>query len=451
MKRMYLLLSMAMSVQISLAQWTLSLKDCIARGIENNLSLTHARIETDKGRNTLSQSRARLLPVLTGVFQFTDYLKQPVNVTTGTLLGSDFPDDPTWQTIRSTKYNATAGIQLTLPLYNQTVLAGINVARTVESLKQLSYDKAVEDLTLQISKVYYLAQTAQEQERLLDENIRRMDELCNITEALYTQGVVMEVDLTRVQISRQTLSAQKDQCHTLYEQHLNLLRFLLDMDPKTPFGVEALSQEVRTQTPSGVSLQVPEVRLAERQVELADRQIKATRAGYLPSLSLTGFVGGLGYQEKFHHFFHGKESSQNWFGNSFLTLTLRVPIFEADVRRLKVKELQFEKRQASLRKEQIEKQLGQTYANASLQLKHQLEMHRTQSDSYRQAKDVYQVTEEKYKEGVASMTELLQDEMRLQSAQASCVQAHCQCLMAQLELLKLSGSLHLLAESRENI
>ena len=74
-------------------------------------------------------------------------------------------------------------------------------------------------------------------------------------------------------------------------------------------------------------------------------------------------------------------------------------------------------------------------------LSHNLEVLRTQQDNYSQAESVYEVTEEKYREGVASMTELLQDEMRLREAQAACVQAHCQCNMAQLSLLKLSGNL----------
>lgn len=79
----------------------MSLEEYIRQGIANNLSLANARIDINKSRNGISQNRVRLLPVINGVFQFTDYLKRPVNVTTGTLLGNDFPDDPTWQTIRS--------------------------------------------------------------------------------------------------------------------------------------------------------------------------------------------------------------------------------------------------------------------------------------------------------------------------------------------------------------
>lgn len=75
---------------------TMTLKECIATGIANNLTLDNARIDMDKGKTGVSQNRSRLLPVINGLFQYTDYLKNPVNVTTGTLLGSDFPEDPTW-------------------------------------------------------------------------------------------------------------------------------------------------------------------------------------------------------------------------------------------------------------------------------------------------------------------------------------------------------------------
>ena len=63
-----------------------------------------------------------------------------------------------------------------------------------------------------------------------------MEKLCTIAEELYKGGVVLEVDLTRVQISLKSLAAQHDQCITLHEQQLNLLRFLLDLPPEAAAG-----------------------------------------------------------------------------------------------------------------------------------------------------------------------------------------------------------------------
>lgn len=419
----------------------MTLQECIRTGLTNNLSLANARIGIDKGRTGISQNRSRLLPVINGIFQFTDYLSSPVNVTTGTLLGNDFPENPTWQTIKSMQYNASAGILLSMPLYNQTVLAAIDVAKTMEEMNSLSYEKAAEDLTMQISKVYYMAQASQEQERLANENILRMEELCAITEALYQQGMVMEVDLNRVRINLKNLKTQHDQCHTLHCQQLNMLRFLMDMAPETSLEVTRMDENMEPLSATGVDKELPDLLLPARQKTLAERRVKTVKAGYLPTLSLTGYAGALGYQEKFHHFFHTGAASDNWFGNCYIGLSVKIPLFEANSKRLQIKQYRYDVQQAANSMELMRKQLDENYANAMLQLNHNLEVFRTQSDSRRQAEEVYKVTEEQYKEGVASMTALLQDEMQLRTAQTACVQALCQCRLARLDLLRLSGNL----------
>lgn len=60
---------------------------------------------------------------------------------------------------------------------------------------------------------------------LARENVARMRELCEITEAMYDQGVVLEVDLNRARINLRSLEAQHDGFVTQYARQLNMLRF----------------------------------------------------------------------------------------------------------------------------------------------------------------------------------------------------------------------------------
>ena len=66
----------------------------------------------------------------------------------------------------------------------------------------------------------------------------------------------------------------------------------------------------------------------------------------------------------------------------------------------------------------------------------------TQQSNYNQALSVYNVTEERYKEGVASMTDLLQDEIRMRESQIACIHALCECNLAYVQILKLSDNLN---------
>lgn len=162
------------------------------------------------------------------------------------------------------------------------------------------------------------------------------------------------------------------------------------------------------------------------------------KAGYLPTFSLTWYVGGLGYNEKFYQFTH------HWFGNSYLGVSLRLPIFEANSKHLKIRQYRYEAQQAQDNLDLLKKQIDRSYADAVLQMNRNMEIARTQNECRKQAEEVYQIAEVQYKEGVTSMTALLQNDMQLRTAQSSCIQAVCQCKLAQLDLLRLSGRLEAL-------
>lgn len=415
------------------------LKECIRMGIERNLGLKNARIGIEAGRTTVSQARANLLPQVNGTLQAGDYLKRPINVTTSTLLGADFPDTPTWGKVRSMPLTAQGAIQVGVPLYNATIYAAINAAKVVESLNRTAYEKARLDLAVQIAHVYFMAQATLENRFLLDENIERMDSLCLITEALYHSGVVLEIDYTRVDINRKNLMAQRDQVVMLYGQQMNLLRFLLNLDATEPIDVVRMPQDITKLPIGGLNEQLPELQLAEQKLTLLDKQIRQTRAGYLPSVTLAGQVGYMGFQERFGDFFKGSES--NWFGNAYVGLNVTIPIFDANKRKLQIRQYRHEQEQARNNRLLQYDQLREQYDNAVLQIAQTERMFMTQRENLRQSTDVYGVTEIKYKEGVSSMTELLQDEMRLREAQGNLVSAHYQFNKSQVDLLRLSGNL----------
>lgn len=408
-------------------------------GIERNLGLKNARIGIVSGQTTVSQARANLLPQINGTLQAGDYLKRPVNVTTSTLLGADFPDTPTWGKVRSMPLTAQGAIQLGLPLYNATIYAAIDAAKVVESLNRTAYEKARLELAAQIAQVYFMAQATLENRYLLDENIDRMDSLCQITEALYHSGVVLEIDYTRVDINHKNLVAQRDQVEMLYGQQMNLMRFLLNLDAKEPIDVVRMPQDITKLPIGGLNEQLPELQLIDQKLTLLDKQIRQTRAGYLPSLTLAGQLGYMGFQEKVGDFFKGSES--NWFGNAYVGLSVSIPLFDANKRKLQIRQYRHEQEQTRNNRLLQRAQLQEQYNNAVLQIAQTERMFMTQRENLRQSTDVYGVTEIKYKEGVSSMTELLQDEMRLREAQGNLVSAHYQFNKSQVDLLRLSGNL----------
>lgn len=420
------------------AQDVLTLEECLLLGIENNLSLESSRNEIRKGEHTLSENRAKLLPQINAVAGFNDNFNPPVSVTDGSAYGNPYNVTKTLQ------YNASAGIQLQMPLYNQTVYTAVDIARTMNELNRLSYEKAREDLILQISKMYYLSQNTAEQIALIKENISRLNELSSITQAFYDNGMAMEVDVKRVNINLENQRVQYDNAQSMLTQQLNLLKYVIDYPADKEIALTPVDTENATSVSlTGLDNNQYELQLLQSKQKLAEQQCKMIDQGYIPSLSLTGSWMYSAYTDKAKNWFHSGPSN-HWYNSSGIGLTLRIPIFDGLDKRAKMKKAKIEIENAKLSYENALKNMQTQYLNATNELMNSQRNFRKQKDNYLLAEDVYQVTTDRYREGIASMTEVLQDEMRMSEAQNNYINAHYNYQVTNLSLLKLTGQLETL-------
>ena len=420
------------------AQDVLTLEECLRLGIENNLSLESSRNEIRKGEHTLSENRAKLLPQINAVVGFNDNFNPPVSVTDGSAYGNPYNVTKTLQ------YNASAGIQLQMPLYNQTVYTAVDIARTMNELNHLSYEKAREDLILQISKMYYLSQNTAEQIALIKENISRLNELSSITQAFYDNGMAMEVDVKRVNINLENQRVQYDNAQSMLTQQLNLLKYVIDYPADKEIALTPVDTENTTSVSlTGLDNNQYELQLLQSKQKLAEQQRKMIGQGYIPSLSLTGSWMYSAYTDKAKNWFHSGPSN-HWYNSSGIGLTLRIPIFDGLDKRAKMKKAKIEIENAKLSYENALKNMQTQYLNATNELMNSQRNFRKQKDNYLLAEDVYQVTTDRYREGIASMTEVLQDEMRMSEAQNNYINAHYNYQVTNLSLLKLTGQLETL-------
>lgn len=420
------------------AQEVLTLEECLRLGIENNLSLESSRNEVRKGEHSLSENRAKLLPQINAVAGFNDNFNPPVSVTDGSAYGNPYNVTKTLQ------YNASAGIQLQMPLYNQTVYTAMDITRTMNELNRLSYEKAREDLILQISKMYYLSQNTSEQLTLIKENISRLNELSNITQAFYDNGMAMEVDVKRVNINLENLRVQYDNAQSMLTQQLNLLKYVMDYPADKEIALTPVNTEnITSVSLTGLDNNQYELQLLQSKQKLAEQQRKMIGQGYIPSLSLTGSWMYSAYTDKAKNWFHSGPSN-HWYQSSGIGLTLRIPIFDGLEKRAKMRKAKIEVENTRLSYENALKNMQTQYLNATNELMNSQRNFTKQKNNYLLAEDVYQVTTDRYREGIASMTEVLQDEMRMSEAQNNYINSHYNYQVTNLTLLKLTGQLETL-------
>lgn len=427
---------------------TLTLKRCIEIGIENNLTLQQKQQDIHIAEIGQSENRHKLIPVIQGYANFVHNVERATSVTDGPNLSKLLGVDAPYMVGQGLDFQTTGGFQLSMPLYNQTLYTGIQIADKMKEISEASYEKAKEDLTVEISKLYYLAQTTAKQIELIRSNIGRMESLKSITSAFYDNDMALKVDVQRVDINLENLRTQLTNAEAMYEQQLNLLRYTLNFAPDTPILLSTLKGYIDYDDSyllRGLSPDLYELQLLNMQSEVLQKQKKMINQGYLPTLSLVGATQWTAFTDKFENYFHTHPTNK-WYNHTYWGLQLNVPIFDGLAKRNKSRKVAAQYTQLQTTIADTEKKLQTQYQNSLNDWHNNIRNAERQRENYRLAESVYIVTSDQYKEGVASMSDLLQDEMRMTEAQNGYISALYKYMVSELSLLKLTGQLNRLTE-----
>lgn len=417
------------------AQQTLTLKECLEMGIERNLQLQQKQNQISRSQMAVSERRASLLPQINGYFNLNDNFQPQTNVAYSKAGG-------VFAVSEMMQYNAAGGVQLSMPLYNQSLYTAINVQKLMAELSSMQYDKAREDLIIQIAQLYYLGQMTAEQIRLLDNNVERLTQLRDITAAMSENGMALEVDVQRIDINLKTIKVNRQNSESLLEQQLNTLKYVIDYAPEEQIRLSPIRVDEQPQVVlSGVSELLPELRMLSQQQALQESQIRLIKNGYLPSLSLTGSAGLNTFSDKFSGWLDGSSDHNKWYGNYGLGVSLQIPIFDGFSKKYRIRQAKVDLENARLNLRDTRQNLRKEYLNAVSTLDNNRRNYQEQLENLKLAESVYSVTSDRYREGLAGMTEVLQDEMSIDAAQNTYVSAHYNYRTAALTLLKLTGQL----------
>ena len=328
-----------------------------------------------------------------------------------------------------------------MPLYSQTALTALEISKTLDQLNTLSYSKAKEDLIVQISKMYYLAQNTEEQIGIIKDNIKRLEELRDITQAFHDNDMALSVDVKRVNVNLENLSVQYDNAKAMLMQQYNMLKYVIDYPAEQDIVVEKANvEQIDMAALTGLNENLYELQLLRKQQTLAEQQKKLAKDGYLPTLALTGNWTYTSFTDKMKNWFHSGESN-HWYKSNGIGVSLRIPVFDGFEKRSKIRKAQVDIDNAKLAYENALKGMQTQYANAVNDLANNQRNFAKQRDNYLLAEDIYKVTSDRYREGIASMTEVLQDEMSMSDAQNNYLTAHFNYQVSNLTILKLTGQL----------
>ena len=442
--KIFLLTIMLMGGQWAFAQEKntieLSLQKCVQMAVENNINVKTSRIENEKSNYKKEETRAALLPKINFSGGFTDNIALPTTVLPGEFLGQP---GKTIAVQMGSQYNTNAVLSISQILYNQTALTALKLTQKSAELSSLNVEKASEEIAFEVAKLYALGQTTAEQSKLINQNIKRTERLRDITKIIVENGVGKQVDLDRVNVNLENLYTQQSNTQVAQEQQLNMIRYMLDLPLEQNIVLtDTAAMALLTNEPilqSDFSDHV-NIRLLESQKELNQLNQKLINKGYLPTLSFSGQVAWQGLRKDFSTYFKSGEVNK-WYPMSNFSVNISVPVFDGFEKRSK-------SRQATLDLQKTQEILESTKESFSMNYKNALNNYMNNKDVVRRqklnlalAEKVYKETTLKYREGMAGMSSLLQDEMSMSSAQGGYLTALYNFKEAELKIMSLNGAI----------
>ncbi|AHM60299.1 outer membrane protein [Flammeovirgaceae bacterium 311] len=413
----------------------LTLKEAISYGLKNNEDIAKATYDEEISLNRIQEIRGQGLPQLSATAKLEYFPALPTQILPGILVGQPGSDIP----VQFGKdWNAQGGLQVSQLLFNKSFFVGLQAAKSTQDLYRLRTEMAQEEVVYNISSAYLQILQTREQFTVIDANLERLAQLEKILQLQYDNDLVKKVDVNRLKVSRVNLQNQKQSLTTALEQQQNYLKFFMGM-PLEQEVILSESEGLATNIiPGSMATNVGqkiEYQLLSKQQELTEYQIKNIRAGYYPSLAA---YGSYSYMTQRNQLF-GDEIP--WFKTSVVGVQLNIPLFDGFQKRSQVRMAELEIRKVAQDMQKVEKNMVVETRNAISQLENSLQAIQAQEQNVALAQDVFNTSNQLYKEGISPLTDLLDSEVALREAQTNLNNERLKYQLAQLSYLRAAGEI----------
>jgi outer membrane protein len=424
------------------AQKPVTLQNALEYALSNSEVIKQARIDIDNVAQKVIETKAGALPRIDINSSLTGNILVPQFVLPAAISGGapgEFVAIKAGQT-----WNAMSQVQLSQQIYNKQVFTGLKAAKSSVEFYRLAAQVSEENVMQQVAANFYQVVITKEKIKVVDANIDRVQQLHTMIKGQYDNGLAKKIDLDRVLVNRSNLEVQKLELINSISQQENMLKYYMGMPIETDIvlvnesieNMEIPVAPVINSEPFN-SRSLLSYQVLNKQQELLDFQRKAIMAEAHPTLSL---AANYNYQTQSNTFnlYSGKALN---YDVSAVSLTLKIPVFDGYSRRARARQTDFEIQKGQEEMKKTDNGLRMNYENAQKQTAYSLQAINAQKANRELASEVFESARNNYKNGLASLTDLLDAESELVTAQNSYNEALLNFKVAEIELIKSRGEI----------
>ena len=422
------------------AQEKLSLKQCREMALKYNKEMAAADKQTEAARLLSLSYKANFFPNFTasgtGLYSTAD---GSLGIRGGNLLV--FLPDPVTGELATSGYAYFPGLNLDYkveqPLYmGGKIRAAYKMSLLGKEMAHLNEELTASGVILNTDKAYVQLVKAKEMKKVAEKYHVLLNELFRNVKSAHQHGMKPQNDVLKVQVKlNESELALRKADNALRLAGMNLCHYIgrpltagIDISDEFP----EVEQEWKTQV-ADISAR-PEYGILNKQIAMAEQQVKLNRSELLPRVGVKGS----------YDYFHGLEINDETLmkkGSFSVFLNVSVPLFHFGERMNKVRSAKVKLEQTRLEQENAnEKMLLELMQAANNLDEARLETELSER-SLEQAEENMKVSGKQYEVGLETLSDYLEAQVLWQQAYQTKVDAHFQLYVNYVAYLKAAGQL----------
>jgi outer membrane protein TolC len=396
---------------------TYSLKQAVEYGVQNNIAAKNSKLSETEAKARNHELLSIGLPQINANFDYSYYMIRPTSPAFAKDLAL-FGLPAGTKIYFNLNNNISTGANLSQLVYDTRYFIGIQTFKSLLTLSSQMTALTEQDIRYNIIKGYYEVQAAKEIMRILDSNLVIIQKLLHDTKETYKAGLIEETDVDRLELGESTLKSQINNTRNLYDLGMSALKYNMGLQITDKIAltddIESLRRQIADAAPNSFDPgQRIEAQLLQTSIMLKEYDRKQRKAGYYPAIYAFANFGGGSQVDRVKDFFTkqdlgGGKTASNWFDQSYVGFTIKIPIYDGGQKEASVKQAKIELQKANNDLENFKTQSSLQVEAAKTTFATNLAEEQNAKESMRLNNKIFGKTQIKFKEGVSSSFELIQ-------------------------------------------
>lgn len=389
-------------------------------------------IDQEVGERDIKSALSGWLPQVSGDASFSHNIKQQVNALT--------TDGQTSYIVFGTKNVSSLILQTDQKILDAGLIQASKTAKYYRQQFRQNTENNQINTVVDVSKAYYDILTSQEQLKIINENIARIEKQLKDAKSQYISGLVDKTDSQRAQISLSNSLADRNRTTELLKSKYAYIKAIIGYPTEAAltlsFDNTSMEKNILLDTTEVLDYQKRvEYRLLETQQRLLGINTSYNKLAYLPRLS--GFINySWNYlDDNFSNLY------KNAYPGSIVGLRLSMPIFQGTKRIQEIRKAQLLEKRGELDLLDSKNNINNQFERAMATYKAGLNDWRTAGSNVSISKDVYKTIKLQYDEGIKTYLDLMTAESDLRTSQLYYLNALYSLLSAKLDVQQALGSI----------